>query len=351
MKKIILLVVVFLCFLSATATAQTTITLSAAGDVILGGDPKIKSALGQSSLSFFTQLIERYGTTYPFSNVSGYFRNDDVSIVNLECTLTNGGKSKPKSHSFRGSPGYASMLADAGIEVCNLANNHTRDFGTAGLRSTAAALNRANVRWSNFSSNGTYTVKKDGMSVKIGFAGFQTPTSLSKMQKRVKALAKRCDVVVTSFHWCDTQEWTQRNYPSDQRMARAAIAAGADLVLGHHRHVPAGIETYRDKYIVYDLGNFVVGIKHLADSAGRPFTDSMIFQWTFTVNENKQIGAQSIRVIPCTTSTTGEKYPVTDGFGTAGAPINNFRPAVLSGTQGEALLARIRALSTVEIPG
>lgn len=351
MKKIILPVVVFLCFLALTATAQTTITLSAAGDVILGGDPKIKSALGQSSLSFFTQLIDRYGATYPFSNVAGYFRSDDVSIVNLECALTNGGKSKAKSHSFRGSPGYASMLIDAGIEVCNLANNHTRDFGIAGLKNTTAALKRANVRWCDFSNNGTYTVKKDGISVKIGFAGFQTPTKLSSMKKRVKALAKRCDVVVASFHWCDTKEWTQRNYPSDRRMARAAIAAGADLVLGHHRHVPAGIETYKGKYIVYDLGNFVVGIKHLADSAGRPFSDSMIFQWTFVMDENKRIGAQSIRVIPCTTSTTSEKYPVTDSFGTAGAPINNFRPAVLSGAQGEALLARIRALSTVEIPG
>ena len=351
MKKIILPVVVFLCFPTIAETAQTTITLSAAGDVILGGDPKIKSALGQSSPSFFTQLIDRYGTAYPFSNVSGYFRSDDVSIVNLECTLTNGGKSKAKSHSFRGSPSYASMLADAGIEVCNLSNNHSRDFGTAGHKSTVAALKRTNVRWCDFSNNGTYTVKKDGLSVKIGFAGFQTPTNLSSMQKRVKALARRCDVVVTSFHWCDTKEWTQRNYPSDRRMARAAIVAGADLVLGHHRHVPAGNETYKGKYIAYHLGNFVVGIKHLSDSEGRPFTDSMIFQWTFTVDKNKRIGAQSIRVIPCTTSTTGEKYPVTDSFGMAGAPINNFRPAVLSGAQGEALLARIRALSTVEIPG
>ena len=329
--------------------AAMTITLSAAGDVVLGGDPEVKSALGRSSEETFAALIAQYGLGYPFENVRSYFAADDVTIVNLECAMTNRDQARNKSHVLRAKPQYAAILTGAGVEVCNLANNHSRDFGDKGLKNTRTHLTRAGIRWCDGSNNGTYTVKKDGQSVKIGFAGFQTPTSLSKMRTRIKALSRKCDLVVASFHWCDTKEWTQRIYPSDRRMARAAIAAGADLVLGHHRHVPAGVEMYKGRYIAYDLGNFVVGIKHLLDSSGRPLTDSMIFQWTVTLDDKKRITDQSIRVIPCTTSTTTATYPATDAMGTQGAPVNNFRPAVLTGQRGRELLERIQALSTVEI--
>ena len=345
---VVILIILLVC--QGAWASSVNITLSAAGDVVLGGDPRVKSGLGLTSEEFFASLIAKYGGGYPFQNVASYFRGDDVSIVNLECALTSAQPSRKKKHMLRSKPENAAMLTAAGIEVCNLANNHSKDFGVAGLRSTRLSLNRAAVKWCDFTTNGTYTVNKNGRSVKIGFAGFQTPTNQAKMKKRIKALKKRCDVVVASFHWCGTQEWTARVYPSDRRYAQAAIQAGADLVLGHHRHVPAGIEQYRGKYIVYDMGNFVVGIKHLLDATGRPLTDSMIFRWQFTIDDANKITAQSIRVIPCTTSTTSETYPVTDALGTMGAPVSNFRPGVLTGAKGKEVLDRIRAMSTVDIP-
>ena len=93
----------------------------------------------------------------------------------------------------------------------------------------------------------------------------------------------------------------------------------------------------------------MVGIKHLLDSSGRPLTDSMIFQWTVTLDDQKRITHQSIRVIPCTTSTTAATYPATDAMGTQGAPVNNFRPAVLTGQRAQEVLSRIQALSTVNL--
>ena len=349
-RSVVVFVLMMLLFgITGSAQGKTTITLSAAGDVVLGGDPMVKNALGQSSENFFAELIAQHGMGYPFQHVAKYFQDDDISIVNLECAMTTSNSARKKAHVLRAKPEYAKILPTAGIEVCNIANNHSQDFGVKGLKNTRASLNNVGVRWCDFGTNGTYTIKKDGMAVKIGFAGFQTPTNLAAMQKRIKALRKRCDVVVASFHWCDTTEWTAKVYESDRRMARAAIVAGADLVLGHHRHVPTGIEQYKGKYIVYDLGNFVVGIKHLLDGNGRPLTNSMIFQWTFTIDERGKIEDGGIRVIPCTTSTSNKIYPVTDAMGTAGAPINNFCPDVLTGQAAQEVLARIQALSTVEI--
>ena len=327
-----------------------SVTLSAVGDVVLGGDPRIRSALRRSTQQTFAELVGQYGYDYPFKNVEHVFKADDISFINLEATLTNNTNYRYKTHVLGGPPAYASMLKNASIEMTNLANNHTLDYGESGLKSTQKALDRQKLRWCDFTENGTYTVKKDGMKVKVGFAGFQTPVLTSTIRERVKVLRKKCDVVVVSFHWGDTTEWVARNFPSDRTRSQLAIRAGADLVLGHHRHVPAGIEMYRGKYIVYDLSNFIVGIKHKADSAGRPLTDSMIFQWTFDMDTRGVIEDKGIKVIPCVTTTSKETYPTTDDYGDLGAPINNWQPSIVRGAEGQAIIDRIQALSNVPIP-
>ena len=64
------------------------------------------------------------------------------------------------------------------------------------------------------------------------------------------------DIVVASFHWGD---WTRPFHITDheRRTARAAIDAGADVVVGHHHHALRGFEFYRGKPIFYGLGHFV----------------------------------------------------------------------------------------------
>lgn len=330
-----------------------TFTLSAVGDVVMGGDPRPEraadSALNRVTQQVFAQLLAQHGQDYPFKNVQQVFRNDDLTIANLECALTSRTTYRDeKAHVLLGDPSYASILKRAGIDVCNLANNHTKDAGAGGYADTKAALNGVGIEYSGFTEDGYVTLSKNGITIRVGFAGFQTPTSMAAMKERIKLLKKRCDVVVASFHWCDTTEWVSKNFNSDKTMAKAAILAGADLVLGSHRHVPAGIEKYRGKYIVYDLSNFVVGIKHKA-SGGRPLTDSMIFQWTFQVDDSGFLADGGFQVIPCTTTTSTDTYPANDGFGDLGAPINNWQPDILTGQEGKAVISRIQAMSNVPV--
>jgi poly-gamma-glutamate synthesis protein (capsule biosynthesis protein) len=42
-------------------------------------------------------------------------------------------------------------------------------------------------------------------------------------------------------------------------LAHAAIDAGAAAVVGHHPHVLQGSEIYKDRLVVYSLGNFAFG--------------------------------------------------------------------------------------------
>jgi poly-gamma-glutamate synthesis protein (capsule biosynthesis protein) len=45
-----------------------------------------------------------------------------------------------------------------------------------------------------------------------------------------------------------------------KELGRAAIGAGADLILGHHAHILKGVEVYKGKVIFYSLGNFAFDV-------------------------------------------------------------------------------------------
>lgn len=66
-------------------------------------------------------------------------------------------------------------------------------------------------------------------------------------------------MLVLTIHWVGQNEYVRPVSATMKNYARKAIDAGADLVIGHHRHEVSGIEFYKGKYILYDLGNFVTG--------------------------------------------------------------------------------------------
>lgn len=346
--------------------ARKIFTISAVGDVLLGGDPRpekvAQNALKRNSYEAFHTLAAEKGEDYFFANVRDELLKDDVTVANLECVLTNRLANLPKRNKSHVLVGHADrgtrILREAGVEMVSLGNNHTMDLGRAGFDDTRGALKKSGIVYGDqtYNGNGIYLVKRDGFTLKVGLLGYQTPlsggSSMSSIKRRITQMKRAgCNVVIAYFHWCDTKEWTARNYPKNRAVARAAINAGADLVLGAHRHVPAGIECYKNRYIVHDLSNFVVGIKHKADKeSGRSLTDSMIFQWKVSVDKKGVVCDEGISVIPCTTTTSEETYPATDSFGDKGAKVNNWQPAILTGGAGREVIARIQAMSNVDIP-
>jgi hypothetical protein len=107
-------------------------------------------------------------------------------------------------------------------------------------------------------------------------------------------------MMVVTIHWTGQREYVRPVTATMKSYARNAINAGADLVIGHHRHEISGIENYKGKYILYDLGNFVTG------GGG--------VQWTYAVQIDFKISSSftetasksdvdQIRIYPvCTTS-------------------------------------------------
>lgn len=269
-----------------------SLTLTFAGDCTLGMDDSFTYSTS------FNARFEEKGPEYFLSNVRDIFSQDDLTVVNFEGTITDSQDAADKSYTFKGDKNYVNVLTSSSVEVCNLANNHTQDYGDEGFADTKTALTEAGLR--HFGFEDTAIVEVNG--VKVGFTGqftvYEDPIHLETLKNNIKTLKdKGAQLIIANFHWGLELDY----YPdADQiELAHAAIDAGAHLVIGHHPHVLQGVEVYKGRYICYSLGNFCFG-----GNDSPPDYDCMIFRQTFTLHGDDVALDDAVEVIPCTISTT-----------------------------------------------
>ncbi|MBI4658422.1 MAG: CapA family protein [Verrucomicrobia bacterium] len=77
---------------------------------------------------------------------------------------------------------------------------------------------------------------------------------LERVVEDIKTLRSKVDVLVTYFHWGVSGIDEIAEY--QRTIGHSAIDVGSDVVVGSHAHVPQGVEIYRNKAILYGLGNF-----------------------------------------------------------------------------------------------
>lgn len=305
------------------APATGTLTISAVGDCTLGSDYRVAGAEGTFHLA-----MEKWNNdaSVPFSGVVSVLGADDLTIANLETPLSRAKPAVANTFVFNGKPEYAEILTKGSVELVNLANNHTGDFGPDGAKQTIEAVEKAGV---GAFGNGRIDrrVVKGIEVVNIGYLGGGKGTR-ERVVRDVKKHKRPDNLVIVSFHW-GVEGF---NVPTDdqRRMGRAVIDAGANLVLGHHPHVLQGIETYHGAHIVYSLGNFVFGgHSNPADK------DSMIYQEVFALEGGTVVSKES-RVVPVRISSVTTH--------------NDFRPVLLEGEDRERVLGRVKAYSDKLVP-
>ena len=232
--------------------------------IVWGGDTTLGSSYGRPPDRGWPQLAP----------VASVLRRADFAALNLEGTFGSGGASKcgggsSNCFAFQAPPANASTLARAGVDVVNQANNHAYDFGPAGYATTRSALRGAEVAYSGGPGE-VAVVERDGF--KVAFVGFSTyrwsapMSSDAAVRRLVRAAARRAPVVVAMFH-AGAEGADKTRVPGgrehafgedrgdSRHFARAAIDAGADLVVGSGPHVVRGLELYRGRLIAYSLGN------------------------------------------------------------------------------------------------
>lgn len=294
-------------------------TLSAAGDCTLASDIK------QSADTNFFSMYKKKTPAYFFKRVQSVFARDDLTLINFEGTLSNGGRRADKKWAFRGKPSYVKILQKGSVEAVSLSNNHTRDYGEKSHADTMKILKKGGIAF----STETRTAIKKVNGIRVGLVSissigaFYSPELyLKRAMKRVKK--KKPEVILVSMH--SGIEYTQAIQPAQKRLSRLAIDMGADLVIGHHPHVIQGIDTYKGSYIVYSLGNFCFG-----GNTNPADKDTFIFQQTFVVKNGKLKKKTNAKVIPCRVS------------GKNG--INNYQPVISKGKQKAGCIARLKRYS------
>ena len=295
------------------------ILLSFTGDCILGTDENFYYDTS------FNAYYENYGSAYFFQNVKDVFEKDDLTIINMEGTLTDLTTRKDKQFAFKGNPEYVKVLTNGSVEAANMANNHTYDYGEESFKDTVNILEKNKIR--TFGDDETVIIPVKGVNVGI-FGIYELDDHEERIPQVKSDIAKLkkdgADIIVAVFHWGNELE----RVPDDNQvmLAHLAIDEGADVVVGHHPHVLQGIDTYKGKTIAYSLGNFCFGGNYHPTEM-----DTMIFQQKFMIDTSKKITDSEINVIPCSVSSESD--------------CNNYQPTILEGDEAKRMRELIQERS------
>jgi poly-gamma-glutamate synthesis protein (capsule biosynthesis protein) len=257
-----------------TTVAPTTVAPSptpASGvrpiTIVFGGDVDFDRSTREA--------IANGGVDAPWAGIAPTLRAADLAFLNLECAVSTRGVAEHKTYTFRGDPAAVRGARDAGVDVFSLANNHVLDYGVdafydtirhvrdAGIKTTGAGRNLAEAQAPALFSVGGRTVAFLGISAIVpepkwkatatrpGFA----PDDDASITAQVRAAKKVADIVIPFFHW--GIEYTYTPSAAQRRAARAAIRAGADMVIGGHTHVLQPVEVYEGHLVAWSMSNLV----------------------------------------------------------------------------------------------
>ena len=307
---------------NATVSSPVSLTLSVVGDCTLGTDETFDY---DTSLNAY---YENYGADYFLQNVKDIFSTDDLTIANFEGTLTDSDEREDKTFAFKAPASYASILTGGSVEAVNTANNHSHDYGDQSFDDTLAALDDTGIVHFGYDETAVMDVK----GIKVGLVGiYELYDHLEREQQLKDNIAKvkadGAQLIVVIFHWGNETETVPDS--NQTTLGRIAIDEGADLVCGHHPHVLQGIETYKDRNIVYSLGNFCFG-----GNSSPSDMDTMIYQQTFTIDADGVKKDNVTNIIPCSISSAAY-----DGY-------NNYQPTPAEGDEATRILGKINERSS-----
>ncbi|MEM9325455.1 MAG: CapA family protein [Bacteroidota bacterium] len=268
--------------------------LTAEGDTLFSLDEEVEIGLSPTlpdSLTFVAVGDLMMGTNFPevhylppdsghwlWKDVSTYLGDADITFGNLEgVILTDGGEQKkcnnPKAcYLFRTPDDLAFHYKEHGFDLLSLANNHANDFGLTGRLNTQGVLDSLGIAYAGSSEKHYTSLTKK--RVRIGMVavapnkGTLSIHQMDTVRSIVRHLDALNDIVIVSFHAGaegakNTHVTRKREfyYGEDRgnvyEFSHEMIDLGADILIGHGPHVPRAIELYKQRLIMYSLGNFL----------------------------------------------------------------------------------------------
>lgn len=234
-------------------------------NILFCGDTALIGSAGSNATNAYTLAID--------TGIMDLLSISDLNIVNLEVPVTESVSriNKTGPH-LKADPASLKLLVDLKINVACLSNNHIRDYGDNGVLDTinhcakhriktigagkdiacaaeplVLTLRGLTIALFNFSeSEFNYATENRAGS---------NPADPMHIFYSVKKIRDSVDYVFVVMH--GGKELYSLPTPAQLKLYRFVVDIGADAVIGHHSHVIGGYEFYRNKPIVYSLGNFI----------------------------------------------------------------------------------------------
>ncbi|AXR69882.1 CapA family protein [Leptospira mayottensis] len=252
-------------------------------------DPELLKVLAGGDVMFnwgIRDTIQKHGEIAPVKGLKSLFSEADFRMVNLETpVVASKTEESKKAYIFTAHEKDLDSLKFLGVDMVFLGNNHSFDHGQRGMDETLGILNKNNIlnvgagkklpqvlNPLNLSLKGTDLRVHSVTAIaershyathtKSGVAPFLLSslqaTFLEKHSSRFKNHSSPIRIV--SLHW--GIEYSPFPTPDQRKIARTLIDSGVKIVIGHHPHIPQGVEIYRGGVILYSLGNLIFGSRN-----------------------------------------------------------------------------------------
>ena len=283
-RRLLVLISASLSLCLAIALADSSHTEAEPITVVFGGDVALCHEV--------ERRMDKYGEGYVFEAIRELLAQADIAAVNLEAPLTLSDRKAPKPTPpglkepvyLKAKPSAAKALSAGGIDVAFLANNHIADYKGAVL-DTVRALRGLGIRPVGAGENRREAYQPTVMEVRgvrIAFLAFCDiyPTSYEAgdsrpgcawahpdaMHAAIAEAKKQADVVFVNLHF-GGQDAT---IPSarQRQLAKTALDAGADMVVGNHPHVIQPLAVDKGRPVLFSLGNLAFSMPKYSWSIG-----------------------------------------------------------------------------------
>src|SRR5690606_2133684 len=207
--------------------------------------------------------IRIHGTSYPFqgAGVTELLESGDLTISNLEAPLLDNCPVHNEGFTFCGQSGFAKAMSDVGIDIVTMENNHVGNYGPDGINETISHLEKAGI---DYATSAQLAIKSiNGMKVGIiAFTGVGGQFYPQDMINKIKTAKTQVDLLIGAFHWGKEYELIPTADPGvapddPKQIAKLAVDAGLDLIIGNHPHWVQGAEMLNESLVTYAHGNFI----------------------------------------------------------------------------------------------
>ncbi|KGR74928.1 CapA family protein [Ureibacillus sinduriensis] len=246
-----------------------TATISAIGD-ILAHSPVYKEAyIGK----------DQYDFTKMFTKVKPYIERADITVANSESIIGGQGLGVSSYPQFNSPYELADILKDVGVDVVNMANNHTLDRGEQAIQNAANYWNELGIEYIGAATSPTesqqiktmtvnqitfsflgYTYGTNGLEVPNGKEYLVSYIDEEKMIEDIQKAKEISDLVVLNLHIGEEYSRTPNEY--QEKIAQLAADNGVHIIFAHHPHVLQPVKWYtgiegNQTFVIHSLGNFL----------------------------------------------------------------------------------------------